>query len=66
MNDRDDPRQLAPREGLCALCRHARTTVSDRGARFTRCDRAKLDRAYPKYPRLPVLSCPGYEPSAIE
>ena len=25
------------------------------------CDLAKTDRRYPRYPRLPVLSCAGYE-----
>lgn len=25
------------------------------------CERSKSDPAYPKYPRLPVLECPGYE-----
>ncbi len=26
------------------------------------CGRAKNDKRFPKYPPLPVLSCPGFEP----
>jgi hypothetical protein len=26
------------------------------------CNRSLTDPAYDKYPRLPVLQCPGYEP----
>jgi hypothetical protein len=26
------------------------------------CLRAKADPRYAKYPRVPVLTCPGYEP----
>jgi hypothetical protein len=66
MNDRDDAQQLAAFEGLCATCRQARPTVSDRGTRFIRCERAKIDPAYPKYPRLPVLTCLGHAPTAVE
>lgn len=25
------------------------------------CERSKSDERYPKYPRLPVERCPGYE-----
>jgi hypothetical protein len=25
------------------------------------CERSKTDPAYPKYPRLPVLECAGFE-----
>lgn len=47
--------------GLCQRCGFARTV---RGARstFWRCGRADTDPAYPRYPTLPVLSCPGYAP----
>jgi hypothetical protein len=34
---------------------------SDRGATFYKCERAATDPAFPKYPRLPVLECAGYE-----
>jgi len=47
--------------GLCANCIHARTIESSKGSQFLLCQRSANDPAYPKYPRLPVLSCPGYE-----
>jgi hypothetical protein len=28
------------------------------------CERSKTDPAYPKYPRLPVRECLGYEPES--
>jgi hypothetical protein len=30
-----------------------------------RCDRARAQPEYPKYPRLPVLTCPGHEPTEV-
>jgi hypothetical protein len=34
---------------------------SDRGALFYQCQLSFTDARYPKYPRLPVLECAGYE-----
>ena len=48
--------------GLCARCRSARVQQSARGSRFWRCARADSDPAYRRYPPLPVLRCPGFEP----
>jgi hypothetical protein len=48
--------------GLCASCRHQRVVRSGRGSEFSLCLRSRTDPAYPKYPRLPVLACPGHEP----
>jgi hypothetical protein len=48
--------------GLCDTCRHKREIRSDRGSVFFMCLRSFTDAAFPKYPRLPVLSCAGYEP----
>ena len=48
--------------GLCADCRHARVVPSDRGSAFVRCRLADTDQRFSKYPVLPVLACPGYEP----
>ena len=53
--------ELDPDVGLCSVCLHVRRVVSDRGGAFYRCNRAKSDPAYPKYPRLPVTRCPGWE-----
>jgi len=47
--------------GLCARCRHVRRIRSDRGAIFYFCILSEIDPRFPKYPRLPVLSCSGYE-----
>jgi hypothetical protein len=47
--------------GLCADCRFMRRMKSDRGSTFYFCERSATDPAFPKYPRLPVLECSGYE-----
>lgn len=52
-----------PNPGLCTHCQHLRHVHSGRGSTFYLCRRAATDPRYPKYPRLPVLHCPGYEPS---
>jgi hypothetical protein len=51
-----------PDAGLCNLCRHQQEVRSGRGSRFSLCRRHKTDARFPKYPRLPVLRCPGFEP----
>jgi hypothetical protein len=33
-----------------------------RGSTFSLCERSRTDRRYPRYPRLPVLTCAGHEP----
>ncbi|MFN8586607.1 MAG: hypothetical protein U0704_02310 [Candidatus Eisenbacteria bacterium] len=48
--------------GLCATCAHVRLVTTPR-SEFVLCERSKLDPAYPRYPRLPVLACPGWEPA---
>ena len=50
------------RIGLCFDCRFSRIIVSDRGSTFYFCDKSAVDPSFPKYPRLPVLRCAGYEP----
>lgn len=51
----------APQPGLCAGCEHARVVTGARSL-FWMCRRAETEpEAYPRYPRLPVLSCPGWE-----
>jgi hypothetical protein len=46
--------------GLCADCVHARAIESARGSIFILCNLSLTDPRFPKYPRLPVLSCDGY------
>ena len=47
--------------GLCLRCRHVHVVRSRTGGHFYRCERSATDADYPKYPRLPVRSCDGYE-----
>jgi hypothetical protein len=48
--------------GLCDSCRHQQIVRTTRGSVFSLCRRSRdePDR-YPRYPRLPVNSCVGYE-----
>jgi hypothetical protein len=50
-----------PPAGLCDSCVHQRIVRTTRGSEFSLCERSRTDPAYPRYPRLPVLECPGYE-----
>jgi hypothetical protein len=52
--------------GLCADCIHARSVESNRGSVFLLCALSRSDSRFAKYPRLPVLSCPGYEKAGEE
>ncbi len=57
-----------PAVGLCARCRHARRVATPRSL-FWLCERSRVDTTYARYPRLPVVSCAGYErrpPDALE
>ena len=47
--------------GLCGVCRWRRTIQSGKGSIFHLCERSKVDPMLPKYPRLPVFSCRGFE-----
>jgi hypothetical protein len=47
--------------GLCADCIHMRQIKSDRGSIFYLCQLSSSDANFPKYPRLPVVRCSGYE-----
>jgi len=47
--------------GLCARCRHARVVETERSV-FWMCGRSADDARFPKYPRLPVIECVGFEP----
>jgi hypothetical protein len=51
--------------GLCDSCVHQQLVRTGRGSTFSLCRRSKTDSRYPKYPRLPVERCPGYEPPAV-
>lgn len=53
------PRQ--PHVGLCSACRFAEPVTSARGSIFWLCGRSREDARFPKYPRLPVVRCVGFE-----
>jgi len=54
-------RDLDPRAGLCATCRHSRVVTSKRGSEFRLCERSRTEPRFPRYPALPVLRCNGFE-----
>lgn len=47
--------------GLCGACLHAKRIRSDRNSLFYRCLLSAENPAFVKYPRLPVLSCLGWQ-----
>jgi hypothetical protein len=47
--------------GLCDSCRHQRIVNNTRGSSFSLCERSRTDPEFPRYPRLPVRECRGYE-----
>ena len=51
-----------PPAGLCESCVHQRIVRNTRGSSFSLCERSRTDPACPRYPRLPVVDCAGYEP----
>jgi len=55
------PQAERSRVGLCMDCKHMRPIRSDRGSIFFLCERSASEPDFPKYPRLPVLQCSGYE-----
>lgn len=40
---------------------HQQLVPNTRGSVFSLCRRSKTDARYPRYPRVPVAACPGYE-----
>jgi hypothetical protein len=47
--------------GLCDRCVHQKVIRNTRGSAFSLCERSKVDPAFPKYPRLPVVRCAGFD-----
>jgi hypothetical protein len=52
--------------GLCDSCVHQKLIRTGRGSVFSMCLRSKTDERFPKYPRIPVERCPGYEERVSE
>lgn len=45
--------------GLCRTCVHAHVVRTPRSV-FWRCRLSEVDARFARYPRLPVLACPGW------
>jgi hypothetical protein len=56
-------RPAPPPAGLCNVCAHQQLVPNRRGSVFSLCRRAREDASFPKYPRLPVMECRGFEAS---
>ena len=46
--------------GLCQNCTFLRKVENSKGSKFFLCRRSVEDKSFPKYPPLPVVSCPGF------
>jgi hypothetical protein len=55
------PGRESQNAGLCDTCRHQRIVRNTRGSQFSLCERSRTDPRFPRYPRLPVTRCEGYE-----
>ncbi|HWF25679.1 MAG TPA: hypothetical protein VG275_09545 [Solirubrobacteraceae bacterium] len=48
--------------GLCDTCAHQQLVPNTRGSVFSLCRRSRTEpERFPRYPRLPVAVCAGYE-----
>jgi len=66
VKERDDAprRETSPRpasHGLCPDCAHARKIVSAKGSLFWKCELARADPRFPRYPPQPRMVCSGFE-----
>lgn len=52
-------RRTSAEPGLCATCRNSRQ-VAGANSVFLLCELALSDPRFSRYPRLPVVSCPGF------
>ena len=53
----------APHAGLCETCGNVRVIDTRKGSRFFLCQLSETDPRFAKYPRTPLLRCPGYTPA---
>jgi hypothetical protein len=56
------PPKPPPPAGLCNACVHQQLVGNTRGSVFSLCRRSKTDPSFPRYPRIPVQECRGFEP----
>ena len=52
----------AARVGLCTWCASLRRVPSSRDQTYYLCERSLSEPRFRKYPILPVVRCPGFEP----
>ena len=50
-----------PEFGICDSCAHQQLVANTRGSVFSLCLRSRTNPRFPRYPRVPVAACPGYE-----
>ena len=50
-----------PPAGLCDDCRHQRIIRTTRDSAFSLCERSRSEPEFPRYPRVPVTECRGFE-----
>jgi hypothetical protein len=61
VSGRPAPGAKPPGAGLCDRCRHQKVVPTSRSA-FSLCLRSREDPRFPRYPRVPVSVCLGFEP----
>jgi hypothetical protein len=60
-DDRGSDRlSFPPNAGACATCDNTRRIESRRGSVFLLCVLSATDPHFDRYPRLPVIQCPGW------
>lgn len=47
--------------GLCEACIFHSLVVSSKGTEFHLCEKSKTNPSFPRYPRLPVKECEGFQ-----
>ncbi|HZA51295.1 MAG TPA: hypothetical protein VE549_11170 [Myxococcaceae bacterium] len=52
--------------GLCDFCLFQKINEVSPGVTVSACDQSEIDHRFPKYPRLPVYHCVGYEARRAE
>ena len=55
---------MTSKHGLCVRCIHQQLIPSPKEIVYTLCRLALSDKAFRKYPVLPVLRCAGFQPAA--
>jgi hypothetical protein len=58
--------RLSVPAGLCASCAHTQVVETARRSVFFLCRLSVTDPRFSRYPRLPVVSCPGYRVGGAE